>query len=138
MLKYRLIHPSLLEILAASGHGDQILLADSNFPVASKSPAGARVVYLNLAPGILQVTQVLEVLLDAVNVEFATIMSMDDNSTPPIAGEFLRILPPSIVLSQLKRQEFYDAVKSPKTTAIIATGEQRLYANLLLTIDVVT
>lgn len=138
MLKYRLIHPPLLEILAASGHGDQILLADSNFPVASTAPAGARVVYLNLAPGVLQVTQVLEVLLEAINVEFASIMCMDDGSTPPIAEEFRRVLPSSIVLSQLKRYDFYDAVKSPKTTAIIATGEQRLYANLLLTIDVVS
>jgi len=138
MLKYRLTHPTLLESLASSGHGDQILLADSNFPIAGKAPAHARVVYLNVAPGMLQVTEVLEVLLDAINVERATMMCMDDGGAAPIAAEIRQSLPLSVPLSQLSRQEFYQAVNSSKTTTIIATGEQRLYANLLLTIGVVS
>jgi L-fucose mutarotase len=138
MLKYRLLHPELLECLAKSGHGDQILLADANFPFHSKAPAGARLVYLNLAPGILPVTQVLEILLDAINVESAAIMSMDGGAEPPITADFRRCLPAGTPLGALSRFEFYDAVKSPQTTLIIATGEQRLYANLLLTVGVVT
>jgi L-fucose mutarotase len=138
MLKYRLIHPELLETLGKSGHGDQVLLADSNFPFRSKAPSGAKVVYLNLAPGFLTVTDILKVLLNAIPVEGAAVMSMDGGGEPPIAEEFRQILPPEIRLGMLARHEFYDAVQAPTTTLVIASGEQRLYANLLLTIGVVS
>jgi L-fucose mutarotase len=138
MLKYRLLQPEILEALGKSGHGDQVLLADSNFPFNSKAPQGAKVVYLNLAPGLLSVTEVLKVLLDAIPVEGAAVMSMEGGVEPPIAGEIKQMLPKEISLSIYSRFEFYDAVKSRTTTLIIATGEQRLYANLLLTIGVVT
>jgi len=35
MLKYRLLHPELLSVLAQAGHGSRILLADANYPVAT-------------------------------------------------------------------------------------------------------
>ena len=39
--------------------------------------------------------------------------------------------------SQLHEAEFYDEASGPDTCLQIATGEQRIYANLLLTIGVV-
>lgn len=137
MLKYRLIHPELLEALACSGHHDQILIADGNFPVYSKAPAQARVIHLNFAPGLLTVTDILKVLLDAVPFEKATMMMKDDGSEPAIAEDFHKILPKGLVLETLHRQDFYDAVGSDSTTVVIASAEQRLYANLLLTVGVV-
>lgn len=137
MLKYQLIHPPLLAALASSGHGDQVLLADSNFPVVGKCPPQAEIIYLNLAPGVLSVTGVLKVLLDAANFESAAVMIMDTGQEAPIVTEFRSLLPAGTKFDLLGRQEFYQAVSSPKTTVIIATGEQRLYANLLLTVGVV-
>jgi len=137
MLKYRLIHPDLLEALARSGHHDQILIADGNFPVHSKAPSNARFVHLNLAPGMLTVTDILKVLIDAVPFEKATMMIKDDGSEPAIGADFREILPHDLPLQAIERLAFYDAVGSSSTTLVIASAEQRLYANLLLTIGVV-
>ena len=40
-------------------------------------------------------------------------------------------------LQPLGRFQFYDAARDRNTTLVIATGEQRIYANILLTIGVV-
>lgn len=137
MLKYTLIHPELLEALARSGHNDQILIADGNFPVYSKAPENARIVHLNLAPGMLTVTDILKVLSDAVTFEKATMMIMDDGNEPEIGMDFREILPKDLPLQSVGRLEFYAACSHRSTTLVIASGEQRLYANLLLTLGVV-
>jgi uncharacterized membrane protein YqgA involved in biofilm formation len=51
-----------------------------------------------------------------------------------IIGEGLRI---EDALERLGRFEFYDMARGPDLVLAIATGEQRIYANLLLTIGVV-
>jgi L-fucose mutarotase len=137
MLKYRLIHPELIAALAQAGHGDYILLADSNFPAYNKTPEKANIVYLNLAPGVLSVTQILEVLLDAIPVEAAAVMAMADGGEAPVVAEFRKLLPAGLEIERIERFAFYDTVNSPRTVLVIATGEQRLYANLLLTVGVV-
>ena len=53
-----------------------------------------------------------------------------------ILGEFRGLLP-GIELQPLGRFEFYDAARSPELALVIATGERRVYANILLTIGVV-
>ncbi|WP_418605716.1 RbsD/FucU domain-containing protein [Georgenia sp. SUBG003] len=37
---------------------------------------------------------------------------------------------------ELGRREFYDACRGPDLALVVATGDQRLYANLLLTLGV--
>jgi L-fucose mutarotase len=86
---------------------------------------------------MLTVTQVLDVLLDAIPVEAATVMQTPDGVSPPIHQEFATLLPMGIEIKQLERYAFYDAVSSPQTALIIATGESRRFANLLLTVGVV-
>ncbi len=71
MLKYRILHPQLLEALGRCGHGSRILVADSNYPHVTGAPAAAERVCLNLAPGLITATAVLKVLLDAILVETA-------------------------------------------------------------------
>ena len=44
---------------------------------------------------------------------------------------------PGMQLYILRRFEFYEAASAPDVTLVIATGEQRIYANLLLTIGVI-
>jgi L-fucose mutarotase len=137
MLKYKLIHPELLDALACSGHHDQILIADGNFPIHSQTPARVRFIHLNFTPGVLSVTDILKVLLEAIPVEKATMMIKDDGSEPEIGSDFRKILPKGLPLEGLHRQEFYDVVGSESTTVAIASAEQRLYANLILTVGVV-
>ncbi|HEV8634371.1 MAG TPA: RbsD/FucU family protein [Chloroflexota bacterium] len=147
MLKGRLLHPELLRALGAAGHGAKLLLADGNYPVGTKAPAAAARVYLNLAPGIVTVTDVLDVLVAAIPVEAAEVMVPESGPEPPIFEEFRRILkgattapgtgPAELVLSRLSRQGFYEAASSPDVAVAVATGERRIYANILLTIGVV-
>jgi L-fucose mutarotase len=133
MLKYKLIHPELLSALARAGHGSRLLLADSNYPHDTGAPAGARRIYLNLAPGLVNVTEVLKVLSDAVPIEAAHFMLQDDGNEAPVVAEF-RTLLPEVALQPVERFAFYNLARDPLTSIVVATGEQRLYANLLLTV----
>lgn len=136
MLKYRLLHPELLQALGEAGHGSRVLIADGNYPLVTRTPARARHVYLNLAPDLLRVTDVLGVLADAIPIEAAHVMTPDSGDEPPIFTEFRARLP-GLALSPLGRFDFYDAASAPDVALAIATGERRIYANLLLTIGVV-
>lgn len=138
MIKYRLLHPQLLSALGRAGHGNRILIADANYRFVTGAPPQAEKVYLNFMPGQLSATQVLTGLLDAVPVESAYAMLMDDGQEPSIAADFRALLPKDINLNLLERYKFYEQVESPQTILVIATGEQRLFANLLLEIGVVS
>jgi L-fucose mutarotase len=63
-------------------------------------------------------------------------MTPDDGTEPGIFAEFRQLLP-GIELERLGRFPFYDAARGPDVALAIATGEERIYANLLLTIGVV-
>lgn len=136
MLRTTLLHPEILGTLGRLGHGSQILIADGNYPFATGSnPAAARV-FLNLRPGLLNVTDVLAALITAIPVEAAHVMQPHDGSTPPIFAEFAALLP-GIELQRVERFAFYERARSADVGLVIATGEARVYANLLLTIGVV-
>ena len=91
MLNGKLIHPQIMSALAMCGHGDKILIADGNYPLASKTQ-GAQTVYLGLKPGQPTVTDVLDAILSAANVEKAEVMDPADGTTPEIFGEFQAML----------------------------------------------
>jgi L-fucose mutarotase len=137
MLKTRLLHPGILAALGEAGHGSQVLIADGNYPLRTRTNESAQRVYLNLAPGVVSVTDVLRALVDTIPVEAASVMTPDDGEEPGIFADFRRLLG-GIELARLGRFPFYDASRGPDVALAIATGEQRLYANLLLTIGVVT
>ena len=137
MLKTKLLHPEILNVLGGAGHGSKVLIADGNYPFGTGGNSSAKRVYLNLAPGLVTVTDVLRVLVDAIPIEAAEVMQPASGPEPAIFGEFRNILPKELVLKPLGRFEFYDAARHPDTALVIATGEQRIYANLLLTIGVV-
>lgn len=136
MLRTTLIHPEILNALGSAGHGSLVLIADGNYPYTTKSHPNAAHVYLNLAPGLLKVTDVLRVVADAIPVEAVTVMKPDNAPEPPIYQEFQALLP-GHELNRLSRFEFYDMARSPDTALVIATGEQRVYACVMLTIGVV-
>jgi L-fucose mutarotase len=137
MLKTRLLHPEILRVLAGSGHFSQVLIADGNYAVASRSGPNAARVFLNLAPGIPKVTEVLDVLVDTVPIQSAALMEAPGGARAPVHDEMLRLLPPGTEVTRLERYAFYDAASSPLTSLVIATGETRRFANILLTIGVV-
>ncbi len=149
MLKGKLLHPHLIAALGRAGHSSRILIADGNYPFSTRRGPNAELVYLNLAPGVVEVTQVLAALVQAVEVEAAAVMQPAKTgpyalkSDPDIFKDFSRILgasargQPPIPLQRLERFKFYQEASSTDVCLSIATGEQRIYANLLLTIGVV-
>ncbi|MEA2572930.1 MAG: L-fucose mutarotase [Chloroflexia bacterium] len=136
MLRGKLIHPQILEALGSAGHGSKVLIADGNYPFATGVAPRAKHVFLNLSPGIVSVTDVLRVLVEAIPVEAAAVM-MPPEETPPIFAEFSQILPSEVGLEPLERFAFYGASRDDNVALLIATGEERVYANILLTIGVV-
>lgn len=138
MLRTRLIHPEILDALGRAGHGSQVLIADGNYPFSTGAPAEARRVYLNLMPGLVAATDVLDALLEAIVVEAAAVMVPPDGAMQPIHSEFAEMLPFGLQLKLLPRFEFYAKVRTPDTCLVIATGERRRFANLLLTIGTIS
>ena len=137
MLKYKILHPDLLSGLARAGHGSQILIADGNYPFISGSPALAQKVFLNLSPGKVTVTDVLEAVADAIPIETARVMVPDDLADQPIFAEFQKILPKDLALTKEKRFDFYDKARLNDTILVVATAEQRTWSDLLLTVGVI-
>ncbi len=136
MLTTTLLHPEILRALGRSGHGSQVLIADGNYPFSTGSPTTAEKVFLNLRPGTVKVTDVLEALVASIPIEAATVMVPDDKADQPIFREFRQLLPKNLDLTKIGRFEFYDKARSSYTALVIAYGEERIYANLLLTIGV--
>ena len=136
MLTYDLIHPPLLAALAAAGHGDRVLLADANFPLRAGTLPGVPVIHLNLRPGLLSVLDVLEPLLKASPVEAASVMTSPDGSPVEAHADYSRMLGQGVPVTPVDRWAFYDLSRGHDVAFVVATADQRLCANLLLTIGV--
>ncbi len=129
--------PRYLKALGAAGHGSKIVIADSNFPFSTGSNPAAEHVYLNLTPGKLTLTDVLSVLAKVIPVEAAHAIAPDSGPEPRIFAEYRELLP-GIEVQKLGRFPFYEAARSPDTALVIATGEQRTWACIILTIGVIS
>jgi L-fucose mutarotase len=135
MLTTPLLHPQLLAVLGAAGHGSQVLVADGNYPFSTRANPAAERVYLNLCPGVVDAVTVLSAVLSVVPVEAAVTMVPDDDTPVPIQADFARLLG-EVPIRAVGRFPFYDLARDPDTALVIATAERRVYANVLLRIGV--
>jgi L-fucose mutarotase len=142
MLKHQLIHPKINEVLARAGHHSRILIADGNYPASTKKGLAAELVCLNLSPGVVTVAQVLRAIVSAVPVDAVNLMGIppDDpyakHGEPAAWKEFRSILAEAGVktsLEPIQKYAFYEAVESADHVLTIQTGDQALWANVLLT-----
>jgi L-fucose mutarotase len=128
-----LLGPDLLRALRAMGHGDEISIVDANYPAES---AGPRLIRMEGQTA----TQVLEAVLTVMPLdEFvpapAYRMEVVGNAQQiePVMAEFASIVArhePEVKLASFERFAFYERVR--KSFAIVATGDRRLYANVIL------
>ena len=137
MLTTSLIHPEILQVLGSAGHGSTVLIGDGNYPFLTGTNPAAKKVYLNLAPGVLSATAVLQAIVPAIPIELASVMATNTGAMAPIVAEFKRLLPANTPLDTVERFAFYELAKNSNCALVIATGEQRIYANIILTIGVV-
>jgi L-fucose mutarotase len=142
MLKHQLIHPKINEVLARAGHHARILIADGNYPASTKKGPHAEVVSLNLSPGVVTVAQALRALLSAVPVDQVNTMGIpaDDpyaqKGEPPVWADYRLIIAGAglnLKLEPIPKWDFYRAVDSPDHVLTLQTGDQALWANVLLT-----
>ena len=142
MLKHQLIHPKINEILGRAGHHAKILIADGNYPASTKKGPHAEIVCLNLSPGLVTVTQALRAVLSAVAIDAVNTMGIPDDDPyaqkgePPVWAEYRQVLKQSRVklkLEPILKWDFYKAVESSDHVLTIQTGDQALWANVLLT-----
>lgn len=134
MLLGDLIHPELISAISKCGHGDKLLIADGNYPLASKSGESKKI-YLGLTPGVPNVTQVLEAILSCINAEKAEIMLPETGPEPETVTELRNILS-GVPIEGMTRQEFYCAAAEPDVFLAISTGEMRTYSNIIVTVGV--
>jgi L-fucose mutarotase len=143
MLKHRLIHPQINEVLGRAGHHATVLIADGNYPASTKRGPNSEVVCLNLSPGLVTVAQTLEALLTAIPVDQINTMGIppDDpyaqRGEPPVWDGYRSIIRAAglkLSLTPIEKWDFYGAVESADHVLTIQTGDQALWANVLLTI----
>lgn len=137
MLKTRIIHPELIQALAETGHGAKILVGDSNYPVTVKANPSARIVFLNFVPGLIGGVDIIRAIAETVPIESAIYMEPPDRKMPAIVGEYRGLIDQAAPFEARGRFDFYEEALSPDTAVVIASGEQRVYANLLITVGVV-
>jgi len=143
MLKHQLIHPKINEVLGRAGHHSKILIADGNYPAWTKRGPNSELVCLNLSPGLVTVAQTLRAILSAIPIDHVNTMGIpaDDPyaqaGEPPVWNEFRDVIRESDLTAKLEpilKWDFYEAVNSPDHVLTVQTGDQALWANVLLTI----
>jgi L-fucose mutarotase len=129
-----LLSPELLSTLRAMGHGDELAIVDANYPAMS---SGRPVIRADGSAVTAIAAAVLSLMpLDEFVPCAAFHMQMVDNpdGQMPIFDEFRSLLrkhePKMAKLEGIERFAFYERVKN--CFAVVATGERRLYGNLIL------
>lgn len=126
-----LLTGDLLAILRDMGHGDEIVLVDANFPAARVAQRLVRLPGLGIDRAAEAILSLLP-LDDFVDAP-AAVMACPDGR-PEIFDVFDRLLAEAegapVTVEQVDRFDFYERAK--QAYAVVATGERRLYANLIL------
>lgn len=129
-----LLTPELLKVLCEMGHGDEIVLADANFPAASLN---SRVIRLDAHAG----TDVLQAIMsvfpldtyadgNAILMEVVPGDSVETSIWEAYEGIMEASEPGCLRMGHIERFAFYD--RAARAYAVVATGESVLYANLIL------
>jgi L-fucose mutarotase len=128
-----ILSPDLLHALQAMGHGDTITIVDGNYPGIS---AGPRLIRADGHSGTDLLEAILSVMpLDDFVPDPAIVMQVvgDANERPPIVTAYEKIVnryEPKVAVHSLERFEFYKRANAGY--AMVQTGEQRLYGNIIL------
>lgn len=131
----KILSPELLKILCEMGHGDEIVIADANFPSANY---GKRVIRADGISGTAILDAILSVFsLDTYsdpNMILMQLMDCDKGKiNPTIWEEYKEIAnkkDKNVKVGNIDRFNFYDRAK--EAYAVIATGEEAVYANIIL------
>jgi L-fucose mutarotase len=129
-----LLGPDLLHALAAMGHGDEIAVVDANFPAAALAQRLVRLDGVDATRALAAVLTLLP-LDDFVEAPLTTMAVVGEPAAvPPLVREFValarRCEGREVASRAIEREAFYARARG--AYVIVATGETRLYGNMLL------
>ncbi|HTP58965.1 MAG TPA: L-fucose mutarotase [Spirochaetia bacterium] len=129
-----ILSPELLKVLAEMGHGDELVIADGNFPAVSMAQRLVRADGHGVAPLLDAILSLFP--LDSFVPHPAALMSVvpGDQTKPTIWEEYRAIVRRHekgfTDFEMVERFAFYERTR--KAYAVLATGEAALYANIIL------
>lgn len=127
------IGPDLLKVLSEMGHGDELVIADGNFPSAALAQRLVRADGMGV-PEMLESVLKLVPLDTYVESPLVLMATVEGDPEPPIWSVYQDIADrsqdESPVMSHIDRQEFYERAK--RAYAVLATGEREVYANIIV------
>jgi L-fucose mutarotase len=134
-----LLSPELLMILRAMGHGDEIVIADANFPAETNAKRLVRLDGVSASDTLQAILSVLP--LDSfvqTPVNGMQVVGKPDEIPPSIADfqttvDRMSAFP--VAIGRIERFAFYERARTG--FAVVATSDRRLYANLILTKGVI-
>lgn len=133
----KLLTGDILKALCDMGHGDELVIADANFPAETVAKRLIRVPGID---GVQMLQAIMSVFpLDTYVETPACVMDLTD-------GDKAKGMPVPVIwpmyancvgteLGKIERFDFYERTR--KAYLVIQTGEERQYGNLLLTKGVV-
>ena len=128
----KILSPELIKVLCEMGHGDEIVIADANFP---SQTYGKRVVRADGLGGAELLDAILQLIpLDTyAEKNFVLMKTTKGDAKPAIWDTYFTIAnknDDNVEIEYLERFKFYERAKS--AYAVIATGEEAIYANIIL------
>jgi L-fucose mutarotase len=134
-----LLTPELLYVLATMGHGDDLVVADANFPSDSVAQRTTHRRVVRLAgvdtPGAVRAILSVYPLDEAVDEPVRRMMvEGHPDEIPPVQRELQAVVDAAAGRRQpmggVERFAFYEAARS--AYAVVATGERRFWGCMLL------
>ncbi|MGN1135871.1 MAG: L-fucose mutarotase [Oscillospiraceae bacterium] len=130
----KILSPELIKTLMEMGHGDEIVIADGNFPAET---IGKRVIRCD-GHGV---TELLDAIMQLFPLDTYTekpVMLMEvvpgDPVVPTIWDDYKAVInkyePENCKIEMIERFAFYERAKT--AYAVVATGEEAIYANIIL------
>lgn len=124
MKKSGLLHPELSALVAAAGHGQRIVVADTGTPI----PAGVPRIELGVTAGLPSLLDVLRAILQELVIEGAEVAQETREVSPDWYAQLVDVLP--VAPQPTTHQAIKDSL--PEVLAVIRTGEATPYANVVL------
>ena len=130
----KILSPEMVKTLMEMGHGDEIVIADGNFPAEA---IGKRVIRCD-GHGVPALLDAIMQLFPLDTYTDKPVMLMEvvpgDPVVPTIWDEYKNIInkyePENCKIEMIERFAFYERAKT--AYAVVATGEEAIYANIIL------
>lgn len=121
------LNGQLSRIISEIGHTDQIVITDAGLPI----PSAVERVDLAVRPGLPAFLELLDVLLDEIVIEGATMSSEIREHSPRMLQQIEeRLRPYGVEPTFVAHAEFKDQTRSAR--AAVRSGEFTPYANVIL------